>query len=64
MPVTINEVDAEVNVQSGERGVEGGGSSDASSKTQPTPESQATWMELARREAQREARTAAWGFDD
>ena len=60
MPVTINEVDSEVDVQSGERG--GGG--DSSPKTQPTPEAQGNWLEIARRELQRELRTAAWGFDD
>ena len=63
MPVQINEVDAEVEVQSGDRGA-GQGGGEASARTQPTPEAGHDWIELARREAQRAARTAAWGFDD
>ncbi len=61
MPVTINDIDTDVDVQQDELG---GIGHDASEKTQPTPQAQADWAEIARRERQRASRTAAWGFDD
>jgi len=61
MPITINEVETEVEVRSADSGGEG---QNLAAKTQPSPESQDTWAEIARRERQRHDRTAAWGFDD
>lgn len=59
MPVTINEVDSQVEVESS-----GGGGGGEASRTEAPAEALQRWQELARREAQYEARTSAWGFDD
>jgi hypothetical protein len=57
MPVTINEVESQIEVES------------ASAQTVSSHEDDAIqamqrWQELARAQMRREARTAAWGFDD
>lgn len=60
MPVTVNEMDTQVEVET--RGAEGGGA--ASAKQTPAPEAQRQWQQIARRFIELEKRTAAWGFDD
>lgn len=62
MPVTINEMETQVEVETQADG-SGGGSADASADMHPV-EALRQWQALAGRALQREARTAAWGFDD
>jgi hypothetical protein len=59
--MTIHEVETDVEVQSSERD---GAGQEVSARAQPTPEAEARWTEIARRERRRELRTAAWGLDD
>lgn len=57
MPVHIDQVEAEVEVQSG---TPAAGASEAQDEAQALER----WREAARREQQRTARTAAYDFDD
>lgn len=57
MPVTINEVDSQIEVEGNAAQAEGGREEDALQAMQ-------RWQQLAREQMRREARTAAWGFDD
>lgn len=57
MPVTINEVESQIEVESTAGQAEGSREEDAIQAMQ-------RWQELARAQMRREARTAAWGFDD
>jgi hypothetical protein len=61
MPIQLNDVETHVDVEP-TRG-SGGGEQEAS-RTQAPPEALPRWQELARRHAQLDERTAAWGFDD
>lgn len=58
MPVTINEIESQVEVESGAP------PAGESSRSDNAAEALQRWQELARLQAQREMRTAAWGFDD
>ena len=57
MPVTINEIESQIQV-------EAPASHGEAARPELPAEAQQRWQEMARREAQREARTSAWGFDD
>ena len=57
MPVTINEVESRIEVESAPAHAERPSEEDAAQALQ-------RWQELAREQMRREARTAAWGFDD
>lgn len=59
MPVTINEVESRVEVEP-----EPGTTPAAAARTALTAAALQQWLDLARRRAELEARTAAWGFDD
>ena len=61
MPVTIHELESEIDVRPAD---EDGSGPDVAARTQPTPAAQESWRESARREHQQLARTAAWGHDD
>ena len=57
MPIEINEVNADVEVDGGGE-AQGGEAGEASAKAL------SRWQELARRDEQLARRTQAWGFDD
>jgi hypothetical protein len=57
MPVTINQVESQIEVESPD-------SSGEAPRTEASAQALQRWQELARREARLSARTAAWGFDD
>lgn len=57
MPIAIDQVDSQIEVENPP------GNHEPPRNAAPT-EALPRWQELARREAQRCARTAAWGFDD
>jgi hypothetical protein len=57
MPIQINEVETNVDVETTAAAAEG-------SRRQSAPESLRRWEELARRSAELAERTAARGFDD
>ena len=57
MPVTINQVESQIEVESPD-------SSGEAPRTEAPAEALQRWQELARREARLSERTAAWDFDD
>lgn len=57
MPVTINEVESNIEVEPAAAQAEAGHEEVPAQALQ-------RWIELAREQMRREARTAAWGFDD
>jgi len=57
MPITINEVESQIQVDAP-------ASQGETARPEMSAEAQQRWQEMARREAQREARTTAWNFDD
>jgi hypothetical protein len=57
MPVTINEVESQIEVESASGQTE-------SSQEDDSIQAMQSWQELARQQMRRETRTAAWGFDD
>lgn len=59
MPVHIEEIDANVNVQSRGQAEEPSSGAEAPSTTE-----QERWMALSRLVRERAERTSAWGFDD
>lgn len=62
MPIAIGQIDSTVLVD-GERGA-GEGEPDARTAELPARPEAWRWAQLARVEAERQARTSAWGFDD
>lgn len=58
MPIQLNDVETHVDVDPP------GGGHDEPPRTQAPPEALPLWQELARRNAQLDERTSAWGFDD
>ena len=57
MPIHLNEVETQVEVEQGAAAHE-------APRTQAPPEALPRWQELARRDRQLAERWAAWGFDD
>jgi hypothetical protein len=57
MPIQINEVETQVDVQAP-------GSAQETPSTKAALEALARWQEMARRGSQLAERTAAWNFDD
>jgi hypothetical protein len=57
MPIRIDEMQTQVDVQSGE-------GAHAPERQQPQAEALPDWDRLARRQAELQARTAAWNFED
>ncbi|MEW6705799.1 MAG: hypothetical protein AB1430_13220 [Pseudomonadota bacterium] len=57
MPIHIDELDTQVDVQTSESNPE-------PPRTQPPAEALQRWQQLAARQAELQARTQAWGFDD
>lgn len=57
MPVTINEVESQIEVESAPAHAD-------RPREEDTAQALQRWQELAREQMRREARTAAWGFDD
>lgn len=57
MPVTINQLESQIEVESPQSGTE-------APRTEAPAAALQGWQEIARREAQLNARTAAWDFDD
>ncbi len=57
MPVTINQLESQIEVESPQGGAE-------APRTEAPAEALQRWQEIAHREAQLCARTAAWDFDD
>ncbi|HEY0823393.1 MAG TPA: hypothetical protein VGD76_06355 [Ramlibacter sp.] len=57
MPIHIDEVDTQVDIQTSEHPAE-------PPRPQPPAEALPRWQQLARRDTELALRTAAWGFDD
>jgi len=58
MPVSINQVESEIDVESA------AGAAQSTGQEQDTAQALQLWQALARQQQRHEARTAAWGFDD
>ncbi|MDB5860579.1 MAG: hypothetical protein JWQ76_4268 [Ramlibacter sp.] len=57
MPIHIDEVDTQVDIQSSEHPAE-------PPRSEAKPDALPRWQQLARRDAELAQRTAAWGFED
>ena len=57
MPIHIDEMETQVDIQSSEQPAE-------PPRSEPKPDALPRWQQLARREAELALRTSAWGFED
>ncbi|MCG2593184.1 hypothetical protein LZ009_10370 [Ramlibacter sp. XY19] len=57
MPIHIDEVDTQVDIQTSEQATE-------PPRSEPKPDALPRWQQMARRDAELALRTSAWGFED